>query len=357
MKPPIRQTWIDYARGIAIILVLYRHVFEGIKNAGISVEDYLPIEHANILFFSFRMPLFFIVSGVFVMGSLKKRGFSDFVISKIKVILYPYFLWGTLQITLQLILSNYVNADRTLESYTYLFYMPRAVDQFWYLYALFNVTIIYVLVYKTVKLKPIHNIFIGCILFYLSIMAYQAKINIGFLGDILHYYVFFAIGDTLSNFIRSKDNIKYFESGKLLLLALIPFIATQYYFLNENLLYSKMNYEFVEYYQPVIFLLIALTGCSFVILLSFFFQKVKAIPWLHILGRHSLYIYVAHVMVLASVRIILTRVFGIYNVPILLLSGIFMGLIVPVFLYKLAVKFNFSWIFTLEREKVIQQYN
>ena len=32
-----RLNWIDYARGIAIILICYRHVFEGSKEAGIPV--------------------------------------------------------------------------------------------------------------------------------------------------------------------------------------------------------------------------------------------------------------------------------------------------------------------------------
>ena len=61
-----RYNWIDYARGIAIILVVYRHSFEGIKRAGFSTANYHFLEYANIIFFSFRMPLFFIVSGIFI---------------------------------------------------------------------------------------------------------------------------------------------------------------------------------------------------------------------------------------------------------------------------------------------------
>ncbi|HSN60972.1 MAG TPA: acyltransferase [Ferruginibacter sp.] len=355
MKPE-RHTWIDYARGIAIILVLYRHVFEGIKNAGISIAEYLPIEHANIMFFSFRMPLFFIISGVFVIGSLKKRGLNNFISTKARIILYPYFLWGILQITLQILLSNYVNANRSLYSYLELFYMPRTIDQFWYLYALFNVSVIYVLVAHFLKLKFGYNILIGFAFFFLSILAYQSKINLGFLGDILHYYLFFAIGDAIGNIIRNKENKKHFESWKMLLMLFIPFIATQYYYLRTNLPYAAMNYEFVEFYQPVVFIGIALMGGAFVIYFSFFLQKFNLISWLHILGRHSLYIYVAHVMVLASVRIFMTKVLGIYNVPLLFIAGIVMGLVIPIFLYKLAVKLNMQWLFTLESNKEYSQY-
>ena len=61
-----RLNWIDYARGIAIILVCYRHVYEGSKEAGIPVKDYNFLEYANISLYSFRMPLFFIISGLFI---------------------------------------------------------------------------------------------------------------------------------------------------------------------------------------------------------------------------------------------------------------------------------------------------
>src|SRR5690349_15151101 len=85
-----RYNWIDYARGIAIILVVYRHSFEGIKRAGFSISNYLFLEHANIIFFSFRMPLFFIVSGIFISGSLFKRGLNGLISNKMRTILYPY---------------------------------------------------------------------------------------------------------------------------------------------------------------------------------------------------------------------------------------------------------------------------
>ncbi len=343
-----RETWIDYARGIAIILVLYRHVFEGIKGAGIPVENYSVIEHVNIMFFSFRMPLFFIVSGIFVMGSLAKRGLQRFIGTKFKTILYPFFLWGTLQITLQLMLSNYVNSGRTAYSYLDLLYRPRAIDQFWYLYALFNVSVLYVLLSSTFKLKPFANICIGSLLFYISVSATQSGIDLGFAGDIVHYYLFFAIGDLMSKFIRDKTKKKYFESWKLLFLLVIPFLASQYYFLVENLRFPGMKFEYVEFYEPLKFIPIALIGCAFVLMLSFVLQRSRLIPWLHVLGRHSLYIYVSHVMVLAAVRIFMTSVLGIYNVPLLFSFGVSLGLLIPVLVYKVACKLNMRWLFTLE---------
>jgi fucose 4-O-acetylase-like acetyltransferase len=350
---PARLTWIDYARGIAIILVLYRHVFEGIKESGLSVEKYMYLEYANIFFFSFRMPLFFIISGIFVSASLKKRGIKNFIETKARTILYPYFLWACLQITLQIFFSKYTNGHSTPQNYLYLLYLPRQVDQFWYLYALFNVAVLYVIVKEKLKTKAVQNIVLGVLVFYISDFAHQKTLDLGFVGDILHYYLFFAIGDAISRYMSDRNNFKYFESWKSLLLLLLPFIMAQVYFLKVNIGNSNIEkYEYVEYFQPIMYVLIALTGCAFIINLTFVLQKLKLkiLVWLPELGRHSLYIYVAHVIVFASVRVLLRKVFGINDVPLLMIACIAMGLIVPVMLYKLAVKLNMRWLFTLEEE-------
>jgi hypothetical protein len=115
-----------------------------------------------------------------------------------------------------------------------------------------------------------------------------------------------------------------------------------------------MNYDYVEYYEPLRFIIIALIGAFFIIVLSFTLQRLNKLKWLYILGSHSLYIYVSHVMVLAATRIFMTRVLHINNVPVLLVTGIILGLVVPVLIYKIAIKLNMSWLFSLETEKKVQ---
>lgn len=342
---------MDYAKGIAIILVLYRHVFEGIKNSGIDVSHYMFLEEWNIIFFSFRMPLFFIVSGIFVSSSFAKRGIKKFIQTKMRTILYPYFLWGVIQISLQLIFSQYVNGPISLSSYLDLLYLPREIEQFWYLYALFNVTVLYVILKYYAGLKSWHNLLLGILLFLLSALLYQKNIIVGFVSDIFHYYIFIALGDFISNFIRNRKRWNLFESWRLFVLLLFPFIFSQIYFLYANIRFPENKYQYVEYFNPLVFLPIALIGCAFVINVSFILQKNSKAKWLRVLGKHSLYIYVAHVIVVASLRVLLTRVFDVYNIPVLLVTGILVGLTIPVLLFKIAIKINTPWIFTLENNK------
>ncbi len=345
-----RLSWIDYARGIAIILVCYRHVFEGSKEAGLPVGNYNFLEYANIFLYSFRMPLFFIISGIFITKSLQKKGIKLYIENRVRSILYPYFVWGFIQLSLQIIFTKYTNGHPTVSSYLNLFYMPREVAQFWYLYALFNVSLVYALLKYFLKLTALHNIILGIFLFYLSSIIYQRNITTGLVFDIFHYYVFFSIGDFISGYLLDEKSKKYLQSGKTVLLIFIPFICGQVYFLLQNLNHSTSKYMFVEFYQPFVFLFLALIGCTFIITLTFYLQKKDRFKWLTVLGRHSLYIYVSHVIIFSFVRIIFTKLFGIHNVAIIILSGIVSGLLVPLLLYNLAVKFNMRFIFTLEKE-------
>ena len=345
-----RLNWIDYARGIAIMLVCYRHVYEGSKEAGIPVKDYNFLEYANISLYSFRMPLFFIISGLFLFKSLQKKGLKLYIEGRARTILYPYFLWGILQLTLQIFFTKYTNSHPTPSSYLDLLYQPRECAQFWYLYALFNVSVLYSFTKYFLKLSAVYNIILGLVFFYGSSLIYQQNINAGFVSDILHYYIFFSIGDFLSSYLLDGKNQKYFGSGKFILLLLIPFGAGQVYFLLENLHHTTSKYMHVEFYQPFVFLLIALTGCVFIMNLCFYLQKKNAVKWITVLGRNSLYIYVSHVIVFAFVRIVFDKLLGIQNVAIILVSGIVSGLLVPVLLYKLAVHWNMRWIFTLEKK-------
>lgn len=347
---PGRLKWIDYARGIAIILVVYRHAFEGLKESGLDVFSHMYLEYANIFFFSFRMPLFFIVSGVFIVMSLRKRGLGKFVATKGKTILYPYFLWACIQLTIQLFFSAYTNGSPTAQTYLYLFYLPREIAHFWYLYALFNISVLYAFTVDVLKFRWPHNMVLGAILFALSIYTWQNDIVTGFVGDILHYYIFFAIGDAVSGFILDRDKSQLLGATKMILVLLIPFLAGQAYFLLANMDHAEAKYMYVEYYQPVAFLLIALTGCAFVISISFLLQRTNRLNWLSILGRHSLYIYVAHVIFFAATRIFLRNFFDIHNVPVLLFCGIIAGLIFPVLLFKISQKIGMWWLFSLEKE-------
>lgn len=363
MEKNTRLNWIDYARGIAIILVVYRHFFEGLKRtpalkaAGVNVESHWLLEQANIFFYSFRMPLFFIVSGVFVGASLAKRGLNAFVGTKAKTILYPYFLWGVIQIGIQIFFSAFINSKKTAADFLYLLYSPREVEQFWYLLALFNTTVIFAFLKEKTRLKSIHQIAIGFALFIASALFSQYNIDLYFVNDIVHYYIFLAIGDELSHLIVRGSLRKFFSSWKSFFILIVPFCALQYYFLETNVAHRLISpkYLYVEYNQPVMYLIVSLVGCGFIITVSSLLEKYNAVKWLRVLGKHSLYIYVMHVIVFAATRVVLMRFFHLYNVYLLMLLCITAGVLVPVLFYRITNRMGMWYLFTLEKPRSKKQ--
>src|SRR5688572_10509803 len=103
-----RYAWIDYLRGIAILLIVYRHVLIGIQRGQIEVPQALI--DANMIFYSFRMPLFFILSGIFISRSLQKYSLKKLAIQKFEILFYPYLIWASLQIILQILFSDVTNS-------------------------------------------------------------------------------------------------------------------------------------------------------------------------------------------------------------------------------------------------------
>jgi len=336
-----RLYWVDYLKGIAIILVVYRHSLLGIDRSGLYVPPYL--ENANMIFYSFRMPLFFMLSGIFVSRTLAKKSVQQFIASKFETLIYPYFIWVFIQITLQIILSGYTNSERSFIDYTYIFYQPRNLDQFWYLPALFNATIIYVLIKKFITQKWWMLLMTGVGFYFLSSHLQQ----ISMISDWMEFFVFFALGDTISRFFFQERVQQFFKNYSTLLFALPVFVFVQIYYLNHPAIQ-----DLIHPLSQLQFLIIALTGCFTMLAFSFRLQCWNIFSWLRVLGYHSLYIYVMHVMVAALIRTILVHFLGLHNVVISLVICIIGASVIPVIIYNLFILNNVGWfLFTYKNPK------
>ena len=343
-----RYPWIDYARGIAIILVVYRHVFEGLANVGIGSVSYPVLKYTNIFFFSFRMPLFFIVSGMFVTLSLSRKGLRTYITKRFDTIFYPLLIWGTIHITLQLIFSKYINAQRTPFDYLNLIINPRQIEQFWYLNALFFVGILYAFVKTKFNIAAWKQVLLGVVLFSASSLLYQQHIQIGFLFDVMFFYMFFAIGDLIADYILNTKNYKFLTSPRTLLAITPVFFVVQYFFTEINLEH-KDDY-FVQYQVPLLYAVSALIGAAFIISLSFNLERLNVLRFLRVVGFHSLYIYVMHLMITAFTRVFFVRIIGTTEIPVIMITSIIAGIIIPIMFYNTATRLGATWLFTLRPE-------
>lgn len=340
-----RLEWVDYLRGIAIILVVYHHVRVGIERSNIVIPDLLV--SANMIFYSFRMPLFFLLSGIFISRSLMKRAPGKIAWLKFENLLYPYLIWAFIQVTLQVIFGTFTNSNRGLVDYSYILYHPRNLDQFWYLPALFNVSVIFLLI-KT-KLRPTvpAQLFLGLVFYFLS--PYFQKISM--ISDWMEFFIFFAIGDALSQLFFQESSQKIFKSARTFLMLIPIFIAVQLYYLKNDIGNSTLTTDIehirenylIHMKNQLVFLFIALVGCMTMFNLAFLLQRWKIMRFLRVLGYHSLHIYVMHVIITGFIRLILPPVLGIHNPIVLLFTGIFFGVTIPVVVYNLLIKNKVGW--------------
>jgi fucose 4-O-acetylase-like acetyltransferase len=340
-----RLTWVDYLRGIAIVLVVYHHVRVGIERSNIDVPSILV--NANMVFYSFRMPLFFILSGIFINRTLARKTTKQISWIKFENLVYPYLIWAFIQVTLQILLGNFTNSNRSLVDYTYIFYQPRMLDQFWYLPALFNATMFFLFVRFYLRPKAPMQLIIGLLLYFLSPLLQ----NISMLSDWMEFYIFFAIGSILTDVFFNPNTQKMFRSWWALP-AIIPlFMIAQLYYLQYNIGEQTLIIDtelagkdyLIRLAAQIKFLVIALIGCLTILILSFKLEQWNILRFLRVLGTHSLYIYVMHVLVIGFIRLTLVNVMGIYNPIILLFSGLFFGILIPTMFYNLLVRDSFLW--------------
>lgn len=323
-----RMPWIDYAKAIAIVLVVYRHILIGFTRADIDINRWLLV--ANEVVYTFRMPLFFILTGIFIRRSISKRGNQSFVRNKAITLLYPYFIWGGLQITIQIFLSGYINANRSWIDYAYLVIKPRAIDQFWFLYAMFNTSVTFLLAFRLWNGHRIGLLLTGIVLHYLS--TWLVGVNV--LYDITYYFLFIVVGDYVASLIFQEGFRKYFASGRMFFILLPFFVLSQWIWLH----YGDVN--------VFAFATIALIGCALMINLSFLLAHHQIFSYLRVLGYHSLYIYIMHVMVSAAVRVFLVQVVGVTHFTILFVLCLSLAVVLPVIAYNLLLKLGVWFLFT-----------
>ncbi len=137
-----RQGWIDTARGIGVILVVYGHTLRGLVRAGV-VPDGAVADGMDFTLYTFHMPLFFFLAGMNVPHSLA-RGRGSFLRNKLWTVAYPYLLWSLIQGGISVVLARDANIPIYPRDLAMIWFRPIA--QFWFLYALMICHLLIVLV-------------------------------------------------------------------------------------------------------------------------------------------------------------------------------------------------------------------
>jgi fucose 4-O-acetylase-like acetyltransferase len=328
--------WVDYARGLAIILVVFRHSLAGMDRSGLEV----PAALWNIqeFVFNFRMPVFFMLSGIFLARSLEKKPAGELVRNKAYTLLYPYVLWAVIFISIQIALSGVTNAQRTPRDFLYIITQPRNLDHMWYLLALFNTSLLLIALAPLLLRRPALHLAAG---FGLHMVSFLVK-DYSLFSDLLYHYIFLVIGTVITKqLFAQKEEVPGKDLRTLLLLTPV-FIAGQLAWLHLRPGNLQMQ---------ALFLVITLVACTFFYFACRVGYRAGLFRGLVYLGRHSIYIYILHLLVISSFRIVSLRLLDLRNVYVLAAASLVLGIAVPLVIYELGKKRGIRYLFTLEPER------
>jgi fucose 4-O-acetylase-like acetyltransferase len=338
-----RAQWLDVSRGIGIVLVVIGHACGGLIDAGLD-NSQQSLRSLFLLIYIFHMPLFFMLAGVTIQSRVEKdpRKFGLNILSRI---VYPYYLWSTVQLTVIIMAGSSINSPYSGNALHQLLTLPWSpVSQFWFL--------------QTLALLQLFSLIllprVGPAIFLLLAFFFKSANEIVALPQIFSSFsinapyfaigVFFGIQGFRTNLLNRLGWIK------LLLLVLGAFYLE---WLTYSAIVDNLGSEaFAGASAPTIATLAggwrsfaAALLCSAAVVSISALPAVQDSRLLSYLGRRSFSIFVLHVMFVVGARICLVRLFGISNAMIILPTITMIGLAGPVIVDQVLGRFKLSkWV-------------
>ncbi len=310
--------WVDAVKGLAILLVVFGHAWRGTWAAGLfaqSPDSLFAAIDARI--YAFHMPLFFVVSGFFVLSSLQRYSPARFLRNRATRLVWPLLLWSYIFLLSKIAAGPLANTPVEL-SWELLFPFPGKW-QFWFLWALFLLHISLVVLrpalisdrWRRATLWGMLAISLGVLTFDLpDAVTYWSNNAMRFLPYLTAGMLMSAYG------LLTRRNASFGISGVLLastLILCVPYLPL------------------VIPSQPVL--------SSALVSMAICLCLLAAMAWLcdllpgishglAIFGRTSMVIFLSHTLFAAPLRIVLIKI-GTHEAMLHVLLATWVGLFAP----------------------------
>lgn len=325
-----RVEWVDYARGIGIFSVVALHILAGLVNAEIITGPALVDLSHSWAYYSFNMPVFFFLSGLFIMRSVRKP-LRDFTADRLRTTAYPYFLWSVISVLVVSVVGSQTDSSITLSPETFgrMFYDPLL--HYWFLYALFFIVMIVAVASKVGVSR--YWLFLGAVLlFFWGFPAEQILAQ--------HLVIYFAVGMVVSEPLRAWVN-------RTPVLPLLVISAAGLGLWGVMVAQGVESVAFGPHYA------VQAVGFVGVIALCAVLEKGRIARFVWRMGQLSLEIYLVHVILGAGARWALLHV-GVDDPALHLAAGLVAGVYGSMLLAWLLDRLHFPFAYRWPRPSVMQ---
>lgn len=284
-----RVEWIDTAKGICILLVVIAHI-------GQYLEVNIPLQFT---FGIFRMPLYFILSGLFFKTY---NGLRGFLYRKINKLIVPYTFWFLfLSVFLPILIKRFLNintwyyTDFNLSAVLYIYSEKILCNPpIWFLSCLFLVNLLFYILYIISGHFANSKMILGLTTFMLGICGLCCSyydlnlpyyIDTAFTALPFFYFGYFLRNETNFLYIKHKKQEYILGGGfcSLFILAALTRSGSNGMMLNQ---FGDRLVDFIQVYPY------GIIGSLMILSIS---RILGVIPLISYIGRYSIIILCTHV--------------------------------------------------------------
>jgi uncharacterized membrane protein YcfT len=317
---PARVDWVDYAKGICIVMVVMMHSVLGVE-AAVGQTGFM---HLLVAFAKpFRMPDFFLISGLFL-GIVIDRDWRTYLDRKVMHFAYFYVLWVTIQFGFKAPLF----AEETSWSHVGLLYLESFIEPFGTLWFIYLLPVFFVVTKATRRMPPL-------LIWGVAALLEMAHVATGWtvIDEFCARFVYFYSGYWFASYVFAlSDRARAHPAWALAGLALWALV-------NSGLVVSGAS----EW--PLISLALGLAGACAIVITGTLLARMRWLDVLRYCGQHSIVIYLAFFLPMATTRTLLLREGWIENIGTISLIVTIAGVVGAIALWRAALAAGANFLF------------
>lgn len=316
-----RISWVDYAKGICIVLVVLMHSTLGVENAagGLSwLHDFIAWAKP------FRMPDFFLISGLFLASRIN-RPWREYLDSKVLHFAYFYVLWMTIQFAAKGYgLYQAEGSAGLLKAYALGFVEPFGTLWFIYMLAVF-----FVVVKATRFVPPLYVFLAGAALEIAPIETGHMVID-EFAARFVYFFTGYWLAASVFKFAEGVN----FKSVPVIVSGLFIWAVGNTMMVNTG--YAAL---------PGFSLALGFIGAAAVVAMAVLLSKTRLASPLRYAGENSIVIYLAFFLFMAGTRSLLLKYQVVADLGSVALLTTAAGVVGPILLFWATRQTKLSLLF------------